>query len=72
MLEFLPSFSIRAAPIHSLDKASIRAFSQDVKTCLFRSALLLATLLTITACKFPHPPPVPGPVQPPSPPNTQH
>jgi hypothetical protein len=61
-----------ARPNRSLDKASNKAFSQDVKTCLFRSALVLAVLLTITACKFPHPPPVPGPVQPPSPPNTQH
>ncbi len=34
-----------------------------------RWSLLIALLLT--ACKFPHPPPVPGPIQPPSPPNTR-
>jgi hypothetical protein len=31
--------------------------------------ILVAAILA--GCKFPHPPPVPGPVQPPSPPNTQ-
>jgi len=38
-----------------------------------KSLAILALLFTFTlaGCKFPHPPPVPGPVQPPSPPNTE-
>jgi hypothetical protein len=30
----------------------------------------IAVALTLSACHAPHPPPVPGPIQPPSPPGT--
>ena len=33
-------------------------------------ASLLVLLCTLTACKVPKPPPVPGPIQPPAPPGT--
>ncbi len=59
----------RASQLFSaIGQGAIPAFSSCV-TILLRS-LLVVTVLALAGCKFPHPPPVPGPIQPPSPPNT--
>jgi hypothetical protein len=57
--------------LHPLDKPHSRAFINPVKAPIARLLPLLLLITLLTACKFPHPPPVPGPIQPPSPPNTQ-
>jgi hypothetical protein len=52
-------------------KSPIRHLVTPVKANLLRRLPLLLAAALVTACKFPHPPPVPGPIQPPSPPNTR-
>jgi hypothetical protein len=62
------SFSATPAELDNHSPTAFTSFVNLPASCRWMPLLLV---LSLTACKFPHPPPVPGPIQPPSPPNTQ-